>query len=393
LYENSLAMRLLGKVAVAFMLLVALISVFLLWSNEELIDVATDVPSNDVVEFLSSKPDASFKSVIRGSPISLPKDFGAHSNYRQEWWYFTGILTSKNGRRFGYQLTFFRFGGQEEANYKDSKWSSSNIWMAHFALSDIQSGKLFAAEDYARGAINLAGVNAHPFRVWLNGWSVEEVDIDDSGNKRNWHVQANSKSVSLDLKLIVDGAPVLHGDEGYSEKNWDGDSASYYFSFPHIESRGELIVDDESFVVTGSSWMDREWSTSVLNRNQLGWDWMGLRFPDKSSLMVFQVRNRTNAPYRYAIYIQPGGQVQKFESDGIILSPKETWSLPNGNSNIPINWELSIPALDMSLTVLAAFNNQYLNLDFSYWEGVVDVQGSFAGASIKGEGYLEMTGY
>ena len=386
-------MRLSRQAFVILMLLVTLIVAFFMWPSEKVIDASTDLQSNDVVEFLSLKPDASFKSVIRGNPITLPKDFGAHSEYRQEWWYFTGILRSMNGRRFGYQLTFFRFGGQEEESYKSSKWSSSDIWMAHFALSDIQSGKLLAVEDYARGTINLAGVNAQPFRVWLNGWSVEAVDVEDTESKRKWRVQAHSDGVSLDLNLLVDGTPVLHGDEGYSEKNWDGDSASYYFSFPDIETNGELIIGGESFTVAGSSWMDREWSTSVLNRNQQGWDWMGLRFTDNSSLMVFQVRSRTESPYRYAIFVQPDGNVQKFESHEIRLSSREMWSLPNGESNIPIKWQLSIPSLKMGLTVSAAFNNQYLDLDFPYWEGVVDAQGSLAGSQIKGEGYLEMTGY
>ena len=371
-----------------------IIGVFISMTIDEESIEESDTGSNDVVTFLSSaSSDAGFSAVTPGYEISLPKDFGAHTDYRQEWWYFTGVLSSESSRRFGYQLTFFRFSDRQNVNLTGSKWDSSDIWMAHFAVSDITSQQQIANEDYSRGAIALAGVKAQPFSVWLNGWSVSTLKNDTDEKESTWLLHANDKGVSLKLYLRLTGEPVLQGESGYSVKDENGDSASYYFSFPHIQTTGELTVENESFQVQGTSWMDREWSTSVLTRNQLGWDWMGLRFTDGSSLMVFQVRRANGRPYRYAMFIDSKGVKTKISSDEIELQADKYWQTSHTEEGIPTVWLLSISSIDLKLTVSAAFDNQFLDLVFPYWEGVVDVSGSIGNTTLKGDGYLEMTGY
>ena len=48
---------------------------------------------------------------ITGPPeLDLPRDHGAHPGTRTEWWYVTGLVDDAGGRRFGFQITFFRQG-------------------------------------------------------------------------------------------------------------------------------------------------------------------------------------------------------------------------------------------------------------------------------------------
>ncbi|HCE03229.1 MAG TPA: carotenoid 1,2-hydratase, partial [Acidobacteria bacterium] len=51
-----------------------------------------------------------------------------------EWWYYTGNLATADGRRFGYQVTFFRIG-VDPAPANPSRWAVRDLHMAHLAVT------------------------------------------------------------------------------------------------------------------------------------------------------------------------------------------------------------------------------------------------------------------
>ena len=68
--------------------------------------------------------------------LEFPRDHAAHSDYRIEWWYYTGNVETVEGRRFGYQLTFFRVG-INPSPINPSQWTVRDLHMAHFAITDV----------------------------------------------------------------------------------------------------------------------------------------------------------------------------------------------------------------------------------------------------------------
>lgn len=347
--------------------------------------------SDDVVTFLSAEGGGNFASVEPGVVLEFPRDHGAHPDFRQEWWYFTGNLESESGRRFGFQLTFFRFAHDSFDDYRESAWSHEQSWMAHFAVSDVAQERFLAAQDYARGSLDLAGAVADPFAVWVNGWSVRAGTESRPGIEGR--LSAGTEDMRVDLELSGGSPPLLQGDDGFSIKDASGDSASYYYSLPNLAARGEIGIGGETWSVEGQVWMDREWSTAVLAKGQSGWDWFALRLADGSTVMAFQVRSEVDRPFRYAVVVGKEGRITRYGVDAVALEPTRWWTSSVSGSRYPVGWKMTIPEADLELRIDAAFEGQELDLDFRYWEGVVDVTGRMDNAGVRGEGYMELTGY
>lgn len=369
------------------LLLVVVAALLLAVIRDGLAPSGESSPGADVVDFLGGGA-SDFQAVTPGRPPVFPADHGAHRDFRQEWWYFTGNLRDRSGRRFGMQLTFFRFGHGNDDAYHDSAWRHEHTFMAHFAISDIDGERLLAEQDYARDSLGLAGAEAEPFRVWVNGWSVRG-EPDQAGFQAR--LSADGEEMAVDLALATNEAPLLQGEDGYSIKDAAGRSASYYYNLPNLAASGELRLGEDVFSVSGQVWMDREWSSQVLAKSQSGWDWLALRLADGSVLMAFQVRG-DGEPFRYAMRRTADGQVRRFRSDQVELVPTGWWR-GQGTSRYPVRWRLRIVDAGIDLAVAAAFDAQEVALDFRYWEGVVDVTGSVDNARVLGEGYLELTGY
>ncbi len=346
-------------------------------------------PARDVVGFLAAGDGGGYARVVPGPGPEFPRDHGAHPGFRQEWWYVTGNLADAAGRRFGFQLTFFRFAHGAVAEYADSAWRHDQSWMAHFAISDLDNRRLLAYQDYARGTLGLAGATARPFAVWVNAWSARG-DADADG--LSMVLDAAVEEASIALEVTADRPPLLQGEGGYSRKDAAGEVASWYYSVPGMAAVGELRLGDSVFRVSGRAWMDHEWSTEVLSREQSGWDWFALDLDDGAQLMVFQVRGDDAAAFRHAVLRRPDGSVARTEQ-GVRMEPGRVWESPSTGARYPVSWRLEIPAFDLGLDVAAAFPEQELALDFSYWEGVVDVSGRRAGGDVGGQGYMELTGY
>jgi hypothetical protein len=242
----------------------------------------TGEPPSRLADLLGSDAEAAFARALEPREFSFPADHGPHPDFRNEWWYVTGNLDSDDGRRFGYELTIFRFALAPEPPASASQWRTNQVYIAHLAVTDADKDRFFVAQRYARGALGLAGAEAEPFKVWADDWSIAEE------RPGSWRLAADDGEFAIDVSLSAQKAPVLNGVDGLSQKSSEPGNASYYYSITRLGTEGRVRIDGREFGVSGLSWLDREWSTSALADDQVGWDWFALQFSDGSDLWPAQ---------------------------------------------------------------------------------------------------------
>ena len=336
-----------------------------------------------------------WKAADPGYTLSFPRDHAAHPDHRIEWWYYTGNLRASDGRRFGYQLTFFRVGVDRQP-VNPSRWAVRDLYMAHFAVTDVEQGAHHVAERLNRAGIGWAGAGTETLHVWNDGWSAT-LD-EDGGRVHQLAAASDDGSLALDLRLDPAGPPVLHGVDGFSQKGAEVGNASHYYSLTRMRTTGSLLVGGEDVEVQGLSWMDHEFGTSFLEPAQAGWDWFSIQLDDGTDLMVYVMRriDRARDPRSSGTLVAPGG-VSRLRVDDYRLTPGRRWTSPASGAAYPVTWRIEIPPHGIELEVTAAVDAQELETGRStgvtYWEGAIDVRGTRAGVPVAGSGYLEMTGY
>lgn len=334
-----------------------------------------------------------WKEATPGRAISLPADHASHPDYKLEWWYYTGNLDAADGRRFGYQLTFFRIG-VDPAPANPSRWAVRDLFMTHLALTDVNGRRYQFTERINRAGPGWAGAATDRYRVWNEDW---QAVLEGAGVHR---LRGTGKDFGVDLSLTEERNPVLHGDRGYSRKGSAPGNASHYYSLTRMPTRGTITLDGRPVEVTGLSWMDHEFGTSFLEPDQIGWDWFSIQLDDGRDLMIFQLRRRDGSidPRSSGTLVEPDGtSVRITLESGFRLDPGRTWKSPASGAPYPVAWTVRVPRGDIELSVSAALDNQELHTERSagvtYWEGAIDVTGRARGRAVKGRGYLEMTGY
>src|SRR5690349_19738411 len=354
------------------------------------------VPSAEVhiPEVLSSKEDSAsgFLAADGTRRLTFPADFGAHEDFRTEWWYYTGNLQTSEGQHFGFELTIFRVGLQPPTVQipADSEWYDRSIYFAHFAVSDIASDQFYAFERYARPGPGLAGAQAEPYHVWIEDWGITE------SAPGLYRLQAAQGQIALDLTLTDEMGVVLHGQNGYSRKGEAATNASYYYSQPRLHAEGTLQVDGTQYPVSGLAWKDHEFSTSVLDEDQIGWDWFSLQFEDGSALMLFQLRERSGqtSASSSGTFIAPDGTPYAFSKADFEVSVLDEWRSPHTQGLYPSAWRIQLREPDCTLNVRPWMADQEIHFSaVTYWEGAVQFDGTCTGIRAVGNGYVELTGY
>jgi predicted secreted hydrolase len=327
-----------------------------------------------------------------GWRYGFPRDHRAHENFKTEWWYFTGNLANESGRRFGYELTFFRQGIRPpaERTKTTSRFIIDDLKFAHFTLTDA-AGKVFLVQQKAnRGSFGEAGFGNNDRLAWIDSWNLK-MNADGS-----FDLAADSTDAQVQLHLVPSKAPVVHGAEGISQKAADAGHASHYYSITRLETSGTVRVRKETLSVAGESWFDHEWATNQLAPGQAGWDWVSAQFDDRSELMLYQMR-LTNGAVDAAssgTIVRADGNSATLTSIDFQMMPVTYWKSKTTNANYPIGWRISVPKEKLEFTIQPVLPNQELALDpITYWEGAFDLEGTRAGKPIHGRGYLELTGY
>ncbi len=344
---------------------------------------------------MDSSPSA-FDLAAPGYRYQFPEDHGAHERFRTEWWYYTGHLTSSAGRRFGFQLTFFRRGiPPEEVRTLPSQWSIRQLYLAHIALTDLENGRFLYADTLSRAGLGKAGAETGRLHVWIDRWSLS---LDDAPTPRH-HLQAATETFALDLALTPGKPVVVHGRNGISRKGPAPGQASHYYSLTRLAAEGHIRLGTETFVVTGLSWMDHEFGSADLADNVVGWDWFSLQLSDSTELMWYALRHADGSsdPASGGTLILADGQTQPLRLEDLTIEPRAHWTSTRSGGRYPQRWRLRAPSLGLDLDVASLLADQELDTARStgvtYWEGAVSASGAARGAPVTGSGYVEMTGY
>jgi predicted secreted hydrolase len=345
------------------------------------------------VTLAPAQTDDGWRRAAPDYDFAFPRDHESHPEYKIEWWYYTGNLAAADGRRYGYQLTFFRIG--VDPNPKNpSRWAVRDLFMTHLAVTDVAGGAYRFRDRMNRAGVGWAGAATDRYRVWNEDW---EARLDPATGR---HIlSAAEDGVGVDLELEPLKPPVLHGARGYSQKGSDPGNASNYYSLTRIATRGTVTVDGRAVPVEGLSWMDHEFGTSFLEPEQQGWDWFSIQLDDGTDLMVFQLRRKDGSrdARSSGTLVDASGAAVSVAPDELDLAPGRVWRSPASGAAYPTEWRVRVPSRGLDLTVRAALDDQELRTERSagvaYWEGAVTIEGTRDGRPVAGRGYLEMTGY
>jgi predicted secreted hydrolase len=356
---------------------------------------AQDAPPA-VTDSSESVSTAGFATALEPRRFEFPLDHGPHPAFRQEWWYFTGNLDAANGERFGFELTFFRVAleppqaaAPEAATAGTaSAWRTREIYVAHFAVTDVSQRRFQSAQKLSRAALGLAGAQALPLHVWLDDWSLE------ASGPAVWRLRAAQPGYAIELALEPQSSPVLNGVDGLSRKSERPEDATYYYSIPRLLVRGRLVRGAQPLEVRGLAWADREWGSGSLGPREAGWDWFGLQLEDGSALMFYALRDKDGQRdvHSAGTWVAAEGTARALANADVDIAVTREWRSASGE-RYPGGWHIRVPALALDLTVRPVLADQELQSTPRYWEGAVDVSGERGGATVGGRGYVELVGY
>lgn len=333
-----------------------------------------------------------FKRALPGYVFKFPADHSSHDDFKTEWWYYTGHLDGKGkSEKFGFELTFFR-SGMDTAKQAQARWSVPNIYLAHFAVTDLQQQKFFFRAQTNRPGPVSGGADPKNYKVWNGGWSAHL-----SGAK---HVlEASTPEYSLNLELNPVKPAIVHGINGVSQKAACKGCASHYYSMTRLEASGRLVREGKIIPVHGQVWMDHEFGSNQLTSEQVGWDWFSIQLDNNIDLMLYEMRLKSGAfdPNSSGTIVQSSGNTLHLNLKDYHIEVLDHWKSTATGATYPSRWRVSIPGSKAELTVTPLLPQQELVGEnaggITYWEGACDVSGTMDGKTVHGRAYVELTGY
>jgi predicted secreted hydrolase len=336
-------------------------------------------------------PTPDWARVEPGIRLEYPRDHGSHPAYRTEWWYLTGELVDEDGRRFGCQFTIFRSGIDPQPPQPGaSPLRARELFAAHLAIADLESGRMHFAERLRRGGTALARASTERLELALEDWSWTQ----GAGERSEIRASDPGTGIGIELRLEPRRPLVKHGLEGWSAKGSEPGNASAYVSWTRIAVEGSLLFAGRARSVQGEAWFDHEFGSSVLGEGVAGWDWFGLRLDGSRELMLFQLRGEDGRarPASAGTLVEADGRVLPLSREDFELEVLAHWRSPQSGALYPARWRIRIPRAGLELELVPRIADAELHTRGStgvtYWEGPVEVRGDASGS-----GYAELTGY
>lgn len=325
-----------------------------------------------------------------GQTLNFPRDFGAHPEFRTEWWYITGRLLTADRQTLGFQITFFRTR-VDTAQDNPSRFAAKQLILAHAAITDVAGQQWLHDQRIAREGLGLAGAGTQDTRVHLKDWSLQRTG---SALQSLYQAQVKASTFAFQLDLRSTQAPLVQGQAGYSRKGPLPSQASRYYSQPQLNVQGQVQLNGRAHAVTGRAWMDHECGEGLLAPDAVGWDWVGMNLRDGGALMAFRVRRADGSTsWTGGSFRAPGRPARIFKPEEVSFTPGRTWQSPATHARYPVEWQVDTPA--GRFTVRALLDAQELagqpSTGAVYWEGLSELLD--ASGRVAGDGYLEMTGY
>ncbi|HVF11053.1 MAG TPA: lipocalin-like domain-containing protein [Abditibacteriaceae bacterium] len=361
---------------------------------------------------------AGFQPALPGYRYQFPRDHAAHPAHQTEWWYYTGHLQSAAGRRFGYELTFFRHALLPQLKNRPSKWAIRDLILAHFAITDETGRRFYYTDRASRTALGLAGADtinvdttklaklpsaklpsAKLPRIWLGRWTLRFAGRGGEVQMLRAEGSSNSTEFAIELTQRALKPPVIHGQNGISQKAAGRGHASHYYSFTRLATTGTLRLGSTRHAVSGQSWFDHEFGSGQLGKGQTGWDWFSIQLADGRELMLYQLRldNGGIDPFSSGTLVERDGRTRHLGRSEFRIEPLASWRSPHSKALYPARWRVTLPRENVQLEIIPTLADQELNTkrstQISYWEGSVGVTGTQRGRVLRGVGYVELTGY
>jgi len=341
-----------------------------------------------------------FRRALPGRTFYFPQDHFSHPEFKIEWWYYSGHLFNQEKKAYGYQLTFFRTALGRETKGEKSKWAIQDLYFAHLALTDESKNRFEYQEKISRGSLGEAGASSYerdgkPFRVWVEDWFLEGKGAD----MKDHFLKGGDEDFGIELLLTPEKKPVIHGQNGISQKAEGEGYASHYYSITRLKTEGKIFLRKKAIPVQGRSWMDHEFGSTQLRAYQVGWDWVGIQLENGVDLMIYQIRHQDGRtdPYSSGTIIFPDGNHQHLPLKDFEIKFLDQWKSQKSGALYPSKWSLRVPASRIELLLVPTVKDQELitqeSTRVTYWEGSVKVEGKYQGNPIKGMGYVELTGY
>jgi predicted secreted hydrolase len=333
-----------------------------------------------------------YQLALPGYHYAFPRDYFSHPAFQTEWWYYTGNLASADGRRFGFELTFFRQGVSRNT-VRTAMWDVRDVYLAHLALTDLSGGRFYHIERTNRSGPGIAAADEVAQRIWNGNWQIAWKDGDQQ-------LQAIADNFELHFTLHSEKSPVIHGENGVSQKAEGHGRGSHYISLTRLATNGSITLNGKMFEVSGLAWMDHEFFTHQLSPDQAGWDWLSVQLDDHTELMLFDIRRKDGSTDSFSAgtYVDAQGKTTHLRREDFVLQPLgENWKSPASGATYPVRWKIAVPKLGLELDASTPLASQELagNSAFvpTYWEGAINFAGNRNGQPLRGRGYLEMTGY
>jgi len=350
-------------------------------------------PTDSGLAAMPGSPEQTWMKAIGPWTWKFPQDHGAHPAFKTEWWYFTGNLQDSLERKFGYQMTIFRQGVQFTPAQPNSKWAVRDFYFGHLAVSDLSAERFHAGERVTRGALGEATAATDRMDVVMGPWSIEQ--------RRDEVIQISARedNIAVDFTLRPLKPLVLEGVKGLSRKADGEGQASYYYSYPRLETSGTMRISDNTYTVSGESWFDHEFSTSLLGKDQVGWDWFCIQLDSHEEIMLYAMRTKSGAmdPVSEGTWINVDGSTKRLEPGSFTIEKTGIWKSDVSGATYPAGWHILIPGHKADLTVTPAMSDQELHLSkmeaLDYWEGSCTIAGKVNAQDVTGVGYTELTGY
>lgn len=354
-------------------------------------------PSLQVGRLLGGdQANAGFARALPPADLSFPRDHGPHPEFRSEWWYLTLMLTDSEGQEYGGQFTLFRQAQTPGPLVPANPWLSTHLYMAHLAMSDVAGQRHYNDERFARGHPGLAGVRAagsdKGFRAWLDGWELRSVGLEFLPLALKARAADFGWNLQIEQSQPMAKPRVLQGQAGLSAKG--PNQASFYYSYTRLKVQGSLNLAGRQVSVTGSAWLDHEWSTSVLSTGQTGWDWFAVQLDDGRDLMVFRLRREDGSrdPFDHGVLVAADGSSKGLQAPDFQLGVSRYWR-DDANICWPVAWSLQLleqGRVAEEFDLEAAIDDQRMTTAVRYWEGLAVVRQA---KTRVGRGYMELTGY
>ncbi|MEO6459837.1 MAG: lipocalin family protein [Bdellovibrionota bacterium] len=314
-----------------------------------------------------------------------------------QWWYFTGHLATKEGRRFSFQyVAFERHASQDFFGVLPTRIWTEEFHVAHFAVSNIDAlpGERRFRYYQKGGLLPHFGFSSEErFHVDLDGWQMHQED------ESSFRLLASEDGTTLQLKVEADKPLCYHGANGYAAKNARVEDGSLYCSFTRLKASGKLLIDGVLHEVTGSAWMDHEKMAADDRVFHNGWDWYSLQLDNGCELMLYLLKDANGDMSSYAMgsYFDKDGKTHAIQADDIQWDRLQYWKSPRSKANYPVVNHIRITSLGLDLRVNPLLEDQEMDTSktafITYWEGAVSAEGTCRSERVTGRGYLELVGY